>query len=916
MSQDFTKNNQGAAIGETYSMDGRVRGYQGDDAASNLLAGIGGDGQGPVQRTSMSLFTGRIIEAVPYTRNYRVKIPHQPDAKCLDGTGGNRVFIPGQQVVVALFPASLLGVIVGAPPDFSPGGPGSAFPGTYLLGGGPTGIASPYFSVYLNNDTVSGMSVTTEQVRTDEVPGDVGYMNEFDVGWLASTGMFLARANDTASIEMHAYDSLVRINALNYELFSSGVEHRIFNDEGELHNVLTDCKFPWEELGVTAPGVEAVDEANQEDFASFAAAVEPKDQAQMAAARMVELRSYLGDMFRRQVLRHSDAQKETPLSYGEGAEDDGPVALFDEHISANGAYHISSAKEIIFQKRVTIPALQQLRLPDDNVEGDFRATYKASGEYGGGDDPQEQLEFPWPESDIGTLQPAWYMDYLAYLNNWYSNANVVSHAKDWRVRDEGAPSSGWPFESSYMDKALLESIKDSFWAKAPPALEVEIDSRMAAVFYRQSTATVAMTETGGLLFEDGWGSQIIMEGSNIIIAPAGDVIFAPGRRIVGMAGRDIILRARHNIDMTTTEGDIRQKADRNLMFLAGNDRDDKKGGILFETRSEGSDQDFTQVGEATVMSGINFLSRKSPVNVIGDVVYVGATGEGQQRSNLDPAIVLDAARTERPVYVEGSKFLTKAEELVTKYGEDDKYAYSSKEMWFNETEQLVVGGSITAMKSGGKGGNVIAEANVVAKGELGCFGNIYSKKSLACGGLVYGKQGISYYSKEKKPTMVGGTDIDVSSAISDIEDKIDDYATRLRKFRSAVEDYAETMMEAVRAENSMGNEDLYKSMGVSLRTDSDYGAPDFALHLMRWQVVMKDLTEEWEERPVKMSVGGDTYPFPGREHYEQAGAILSYANPLYNFEEGKAAGRDAYEAVEIQEPEKLTMNQYPVLKFE
>lgn len=893
------------------SPDRRSGAYTGTETQRAALETGLGQAYGQHQQLSLPVLPGRIVQVVPFARTYSVRVAGDQDYTCSGGMMGQYgagCLQNGMGVLIAAFPGSRAGVIIALNPDADPGGAASNLPGAVALGSGPLGIASPMYDAYKNQPGVGGIIPLHDHAPVDNLPGDEGVLNALDVGWIVSFGMMMMRASDTAAVEVYAFDSLLRLHGHNYERFAAGYERRQFDDEGEVHDVEFGAKFPWEGDGLAARGSGAWIAEPAESWGAYKASVEPRYPDQTGAWRLQTLRGYLGDMVRQQVLRQPDSRRTEPARYLVG--DDGPAALSDVHYAADGAVHVRSAKEILFQKYVLIPAAEQTALPDDNLVGDGRANYRASGELGDGPEPQGQDEYQWGDDIRANKKAAALGEYVAHATNYRGPANLLGHAHDWAYRNEGAPSSGWDLRRTAIAPEKLNELGQKYWAGLPEHRDIAVDSRLKKVRYYESAATFAVTDDGGIVIEDAWGSSIHLCRGNIVLSCPGDILLNPGRRFVAQAGLDAVVRARNGVDLTTTEGDIRIKADRNLHALAGNDRADGSGGILFESRASATTQNYDRLGEGTVSSGIVFLAKKAQVAAIGGELYLGATGG----ASGGPAITLDASRAKRPIYVDADQILRKAETFIDRYGDSDAFAVATEKTWFTQAETLIVEGDIIAAKRKGARGHVCAENSLYARGSMRVDGSVVAMGSIASNSSMYAQKGIG---KLGKSSMVGGVENDpFKDYIAQVDVGFASAVAAIHGMAAAAQNVEKAVSDAVRDDDNFGGDNLINKIAFSLRTDADYAAADFSIFEPAWLANPALSTDVWKEKPVRSSVGGDTYPFPGRKHYEERGSLLAAARRLFDVAAGRAADRGAIYKEKPPDDEEKSLNDYRVTKVQ
>lgn len=911
----------GISPGQGYTPDQRSGSYQGNEGQDSMLTGAQGSTHAMLKGGPLQSFAGTIIQVAPHARSYTVRVGGEGNIQCRHGLNNPAdvaCLVNGAYVLVNMSPGNPYGVIYGFIPDGQGGGDAAALPDTVLIGGGALGLPSDMYDIYKNQDMAGGIGAVNDRTPTDNLPGDAGLISAAGVGLHVGLTSAVLRGTDICSIEVHALDSLLRTYGHNYEHFTAGSELRVFDDEGELHHVEYHAKFREEALGYL-PGSEGsikpfIDKP-QTDWASDKGRFEPVNPNQAGVWRDMTARGYLGDIERKVVYRQSDKYKDTLHVYG---DEDDPVALSDIHRLSTGAIHIRSAKEIILEKYVLLPAPVQLRMPDDG-EGDWSENYMAAGALGEGDDPPEQKEYDVVEEHfnrrMGVLD-----EYLTYVRNWYGNLNFVAHKKDWRVTEESGKSDGWELKRSFNERMNIEGMKTSYWGGVAKVHKIDIDTRLKGVKYFESWSKVVLMDDGCILMEDGWGTQFSMIGGNVVISPPGDIVLNPGRRVVANCGWDFIARAKGSMDFTTTKGDIRMRADKNFHVLAGNNRDDQTGGILLESKAEVDLQDFSKIGEDAISSGIVFMSRKAPIIGFGTDIYFGTSGEGINTN--DPGIILDANRDNRPVLMRGREVVQEGERLIgayTRNGEKiDKYYYSSPEIWFNDSQMLVVDGAISSI---GKGAGLFTEGNALVNKALITRKQLIAYGQVVCGtGMIARGTFTHIGADEKGSEMVGKvTEDPFDDIVNTVDTAFSDYESAMKEMKSFIKDLVDAITDYLEWEDSPAGDKLIKEMSFTLRTKEQYNVGNYTFYAAAWQrrLISGGGGQKWEEKPVKATVGDETYPFPGTEHYKEGDSFKVIKEVLFEYDKGVAAARGAdggdYKDAKAQEGESGTLNDWVVM---
>lgn len=867
-------------INSAFSIDSRTPGADTMSVLSGLTGDIFGNAGAPLQRgVTADIHFGTVLDSTPFWGVYTVAVPGQLTLICNDGTGiggsayygakGHSVLAPHTQVVVATYSGSNTGTIIAAPPPMNSGERFSPFSDAHFLGSGAVGLRSGLFDHITNDKEAAGVMEYASGAPIDQIPGDQSVMSPLGVGWLVSMTMMLLRAQDDCSIEMYYSDSLLRLHGRNFEQFTGAAERREFEDEGELHSVRHVAKFPWELAGTKDEGGTPFREGNVSSDDSFEAAVEPVEPEQTGAWRMLFLEGYLGDMYRVQVQRPSDAFKSKTATYGGFDASDGtaPAALSEVAFGSDGTLSLASVKQIISRKTTMIPALVQNRLPDDGESGDSPDNYEP---------PEAAEAYQWEgEEEVGNIRALGMQDYLAHVFMWYSLMTVRAHVNDWVVGEIPAKSDGWPEMDPLLAQEELMKLQDGFWAGMPKMEDVYIDARVGTVKYGATTSTIAQLDDGSIMLEDGWGSTIFMGRGNIIIDPVGNLMIRAGQRIINWSGLDNITRARGSIDVTATEGSYRLVSGKNIQVLAGNGG--STGGILLESRSTSQSKDFNAVGDGVVDNGITLLAKNSLVATLADQVYIGTSGE---TSGASVGICLDASRGKRTIYEVGGNIIRSAasDMFLDLFSGAKKISFKSPTIMYTQTMVSAFDSTVYVIKGSGSGSLIVEQDLVAFKGSIVGRSGVLAVDGPIMGSFAYGKEGVGYYAPGGKPTMVSPVEDDLLEEASDQLDRADPAGQKkqIEMVASTARSTGDQVEKSIRNDRHPGGKKLLQSMGVSLRTVEDYNAGDFKLAKAGWQVRLADQLVAWEEKPVTAGggTGVETYPFPGETYYTNPGSLV------------------------------------------
>ncbi len=526
--------------------------------------------------------------------------------------------------------------------------------------------------------------------------GEWGAMAETGVGVFADPFQAYLRVDEATGVFAFYPDQLLRVAGHNYQHHTSHLEHEELEDAGELVGFSRRCIYPWEAYGVSWPnqvtpgwqnpatpnhgyppgqGTRFTDPFVSQD-GSGDAVREPEVRSQTPAARILEWFGYLGQGGKRTVAAPAQrtaildpgdaaAAKAAVLTLRGGVSDDpnpapagrievqgvgeGPQTLsyvippsslenvvnqpglIDITQSAAGSYRLRAVREIILAKRPIVTVPRQIRRPED-PNGDTAVTYRPSGWAAFGGTTPHKVAAGLAAAGGSPQRACMLPEVLTYLFNWEGLAPFAYHANDWAVIQEGDTGIVNQRAPNYL------ALETNQYLAAPTPSSVDIDHRYGLVDVYENESMVALLEDGTVVIGDGWGSEIRMVGGNIELHCAGDVVAYPGRDLISWAGHDVVLRAHDSLDLTTANGDIRTKAQRNHHAVAGNGG---CGGFVHESKAVcAAHQYAAKVGEQVTSSGFTVIVPYSQFAVLaGDVAVV------LDDTSADGRIFLDAGNS-------------------------------------------------------------------------------------------------------------------------------------------------------------------------------------------------------------------------------------------------------------------------------
>jgi hypothetical protein len=572
----------------------------------------------------------------------------------------------------------------------------------------------------------------------DGTIGEYIRMSETGIGLLIDSFQAYLRVNEACGLWLNYFDSHAKLSALSLQI-QSYCEHTFQQyDEGELFSMRGYATYPWEAVGTYSPGEDFTKVNNVEAVQmdkNFPFGIEDlKDFSTAPVYRMTDHTGYLGQGFNRTLIRPA---KTSGMRLMTDAENDKDIGLFQELLALDGGYSIKSAKQILLAKYPLIPNPRRKRQVEDALGDDLKENndYRFSGLYGSG---EEHKVKEWKDDGVSKvpnmLRAAGVMDMMVRHFNWKSTHPFYYHKKDYAYPDEGDNSSQLKEVKFYRGK-----MSESYVNVSPKQLT--IDNRYQNVNYYNTASFITLAEDGSIVLADGYGSQITMSGGQIRLEAGGDVMLMSGARVVTLAN-EAIIRAKGSVDLSSSEKDVRLKAEKNMQLLAGNDG---QGGMLLESKGRGSSQVYQQlIGEQVSASGITLLSRGGGINTICKTAYI-RTGVDEGNPESTGSLVIDCAngRSSMVAYAQSHVFFNSQGLGIyhSPSGQDDISIDQSH--YFGPSFSKVHGPTV-----------MDKDVCIVKGGNLGVDKSVYSRgyiialKQMAC---LKGIQGLGDSSKNNIP---------------------------------------------------------------------------------------------------------------------------------------------------------------------
>lgn len=711
-------------------------------------------------------------------------------------------------------------------------------------------------------------------------------------------------AGEACGLYVYLWDQLCRLTGINLQIRSNVFEWEALDDESEHFELLGRSIYPWESLGATEKGQEglfATHTAKETEIDQpWYGAIEPKHDDQMPVRRILDYGGYLGQGGKRLLQAPT---KGAVWRYGNA---EGIASLFEEQLSLTGGWSVRSAKHIIFAKRPLIPHIYPKRRPESE-EGDTTENYKASSAYGSGPEHkvtgQIRNDSPY---DKNMTAAAAAQDMMAYVFNWESQHPFCYHGKDWELGQESDAELG---EEIPLPKFGDLAGHGRMYLPSPETASINIDHRYRSVDYALSNSYFGMLDDGSIAIGDGYGSEFLMAGGHVKLAPAADIQLLAGRNVLVWGGRDVLVRAKKHAEVAATDGDVRIKAERHLWCLAGNGGDE--GMLLLESRSTLTTYDFEadgdepKLGEKAKAGGITMRVPHSNLAALAKDILI-KTGGGTVEAG---DIVLDAAK--------GNKNIVTNSNALASYLQptDGSGVYHA---FYTRTDQ---GGNEIEVQHA----HAFTASYVMLDSWVAVLG------ALAVDGKYYGNDWIyldtGHIATAQAPDYNNLVPSIKPESFQSFFDQLKQAEEQLRQ--SLKQYYTDKLVGSWYDEKLAANDRVMTICEFSFRTSKQSGTLkdgrlSFRLYESRWQQMDRlgdKAASKWAETWVT-SQGHKTGPFPGAEALQHGESYIEQDLTIFDLAKGISKARGSSDSVAscYADPKygtpnpKPLHNNYPILE--
>lgn len=842
-----------------------------------------------------SMALGQVLFAMPYQHHYKVQVVGGPTTKAIkvETTGMLPISakagscIPSGSYVILCWPENapepfIMGVLPGVTSDDQKN------LATILQQGGNSNVLSQQGYRGLPAKLVLDGQIQNYGAGRP-MDGTI-----FDYSITTDTGTSLLLDSYQTALSIHEgcglfcnwFDSHTRLSGFQLDL-QSYAEHVMQRyDEGENIAFRGGLIYPWESVGAYKSGADFTKNRTPEEYqlskespyGHIDLSEENKDLAPIY--RYMEYGGYLGQGVTRMLMKPAKEgglrrAKDTDVDYG----------LWQESVALDGSYTMRSAKSVFIGKYSLIPIPKRLRPTEDQKKGDDarKDNYKFSGKFGGGDEHKVK-DFKVTGKKKNLLKVVGVLDLLTYNYNWKNTHPFHYHKEDYNFPEESELSD----LGKAQDTLSYGKLKSSNYLDEPASEKLKIDDRYGDVEYFQSMAYITMLDDGGVLIGDGYGSQITMTGGQIRLEAPGEVMIMPGTRAVTLCD-EFLVRAKSNIELSSSEKDVRLKAEGNMQLLSGNDG---SGGMLIENKAEQSWQHQYEgkYGDEVIDSGITLLAKDAGVGAVGQDIYMRSNAAGGFAGGQ---ITLDGGQGKNNIVMYGKAIHIFESEGMTLWeapeGEEPgpmKKTHRFHSSATMHSSPLIIEGTIMTTKK---------EHHIVSAG------NLLAKENMLCRGKA------GHYA----PPFIG----DLRGSKTDLGATIDGITSKGQEGLDKVVDMGESafaQLDELYQENKIGNSEfLANTMGFSFNdkpSGNPYGYSDFMLPEARWQqwtnLGLASGGSGWTEKPVDYQ-GLESYPWPGKKYWTGKNYMQMKTLSLFDGAQGKAKDRSdsAYEEPKLKNPD-------------
>lgn len=780
-------------------------------------------------KVDLELRGGYVKYVVPHLGSAFVQLEGGGTIICSVGTTGSpdigasdvSTVAPNSNVLVSVNEDELTGTVVNVQPSVAVED-SAAFCDSVVTGSTVGYYASPQYSDFLKGQLNGGGALAfSGDLPVDGLPGDKTVMSTQGVGWHVDDEMAFLRTSEVCGVFCFRADGHTRVAGESVALETTGRDYEGGLSVYECYNEASNSVYPWEAMGFATfqdPQSEWLDYLGPEAvLGGGKAPLEPLDQYvdMQPISRLDEFGGYLGQGELIIVSApQPDSEGYTDVNTLENPVD--RVGLAREQKMLDGTYLVESARQIFFAKTADVPVVRRTAARDVLLDDQ---SYKYSGVADAGSDPLphqvRQLDAESPEDALFAVEEVY-----AYASGW-QGLNAATYNPNVKI-DRRKQTSEVNLDLGQSDFVPL-----------PDPEKVRVDERYGDVDIYRILSLFSILPDGSIVLRNGMGSEIRLTQGGVEIS--GTTVQINSAKTTSIIGGGVSVKGQRYAELTASSGDVRVKAEHNLLMLSGNGG---YGGTLIENRALSTQTDWGTTPDESYGSGISLKSPDSHVSAFGQFVQL-RTGVG----DVSPGnIFIDAGK--RTLMTKGTSHLRYSD---TNGLFADFYASNPNNI---------------------KRSNCFWSSFAALDSSLAITGSFLSRKSIQIGGDVIALGHIGTGESDRYRGLVGG--LLQTSLVNDNLGIAKKELAKVNDYGEAIYDnYKQTMLDA----DKPGNADVVSSTAFGFPTSTGYGASETVLRQPYWQKALETYTEPYDE-PKVLYRGEPTRPWPGNQTWEKPSSMI------------------------------------------